>query len=317
MIPHASPVTLADVRVSDETYRISTEEGVEALAASLREAGLINPPILLHSAAGHRIVSGFRRVLAALHNGWQRMPCRTLPDTTPRDHCVRIAIADNVSQRPLNWVELARCFALLSSIASERNQLFSLASGLGLPDHPQLVDKMRDVDSLSATVRSALADEVIALPVALELGKSKPEEANAFERMFRRLRPGLNIQREILSLAKEIAARDGITVPRLLMEAEEAAGVGQAPEDRNRWLRDIRRYLRKRRYPTVTETEDRFRQLAASLPLGQGMELGPPKNFEGDRYVLRLQFHSVGELERQQKRLGRIVSSPEIAKLFS
>lgn len=317
MISEAAPVRLTDVELSDATFRISTQGDVTSLAASLQEAGLINPPILLARPQGLSVVSGYRRIKAGLHNKWKQMPCRVLPESTPHDRCVHIAIAENVSQRTLNWVELARCFSLLSGIAAERDQMNRKAAALGLPDHPQLVEKIREIDSLSETVRSALADEVIALPVALELGQSSPEAAEAFERLFRQLRPGLNIQREILSLAKEISARDGIGVKELLVKAEKEGRGGRMHEDRSLGIQTLRRYLRKQRYPTIVETEKRFQKAVGSLPLGRRMELQPPKHFEGAHFVLRLQFSTVQELEDHCARLHRLVSSPELSRLVS
>lgn len=317
MIPSASAVPLEEVRTTDNRFRITTREDVSDLAASLTAAGLINPPILLAEPPGCLIVSGFRRIRAALANEWREMPCRVLPASTETDRCVRIAIADNTSRRTLNRVEAARCFSLLAGVVPDPERMLQTAAALGLPDNPQWVDKVRKIETLPAPLQQALADDVVAFPVAMDLAERGGTDATAFVSLFRDLRPGLNIQREILTMASEIGARDGVSVEALLEEVQREAWGEKGGDDRNRSISELRRHLRKRRFPAITEAETRFRKGIGRLPLGKGMDLMAPKNFEGTHYTLQLRFETVEELERHRTSLRELAASPELERLIS
>ncbi len=73
------------------------------LTASLREVGLLNPPWLrLRSDQRWQVVAGGQRFRAARQLGWETLPARTLPASTPESHCLLVALHDNAFTRGFN-----------------------------------------------------------------------------------------------------------------------------------------------------------------------------------------------------------------------
>ncbi len=92
-----------------------------------------------------------------------------LPTDIDDSTCVRLAIADNSFQRPLDLIETARALNLLAGVAADEMELSRQAAGLALPDNPSLMRKIMSLSTLPAGLQSRLAAGELSLAMALEL----------------------------------------------------------------------------------------------------------------------------------------------------
>ena len=305
----SAPLHLIDSK--DDTFRITTQADCEALERSIKAVGLIHPPLLIAEASEFKIVSGFRRIAACQNIGLSDIPAMVAGTPLSGLEYAKMAIAENASQRQLNWVETARGIHLLSRFLGDHNQLAIVASRLGLPcDSPVIIEKMKKINGMSKTLQEGLISGRISLPVALELEALDAATGDLLSGIFQRLSFSLSKQREILSLSVEISLRDDVSVLHVL----EKTGIQEALEakesDRGQVARAFRRLLRKTRYPAITKAEELFSDYIKSLKLPGGAKLIPPKDFEGNTYIIQLQFKNVDELLAHQKTLEKILQHP-------
>jgi hypothetical protein len=78
----------------------------------------------------------------------------------------------------------------------------------------------------------------------------------------------------------------------------------------------IRLCLKAMRYPTISSVEKQFRHLVKKLKLPDKVQLDAPPNFESRSFALRFEFDDQTDLEAMQKELNRLISAPEIEKLW-
>ena len=299
-----------------DTYRITTENRVDGLVDSIGELGLLSPPIVLEGPLGFQIVSGFRRVAACRVLNIQQIPVRVMAlETTPLDR-VKIAITENLHQRPLNLIELSRAYALLFAVTEPPDQTVRVAGRLGLPDNFEYMNNTRHLCQMAPSIQRAILSDTVALPMAVELSHLPKSVADALVALFQDLKLSLNRQRETLRLFREISARDGISLTELidgvlsrLGEMDETFGSAEL----SRWLRTD---LKRRRYPNITRAESKFQQLLRHLRLGQGLKLTPPKDFEGTTYKIEVGFDSPEALHRRAKRLMKVAEDPGLARMI-
>ena len=121
-------IPLSSINLQDDEFRITTREDVDELSTSIQQTGLISPPLLIETSSGHSIVSGFRRVSACLNLGWHEIIARILVPKPDHFDCLRIAIADNALQRPLNLIETSRALHKLSLLLSQLEQLAAVTA---------------------------------------------------------------------------------------------------------------------------------------------------------------------------------------------
>jgi ParB/RepB/Spo0J family partition protein len=309
-------IHLSSVDIEDHSFRITTEENIESLSCSIRNAGLINHPIVIRKKSGYAVISGFRRIRSALNLGWTNISARTIKSDTGRFECAKLAIADNSLQRQLNLIEISRCYKLLSE-SFKGVDLLGEASMIGLPGNPALAEKIMRLVDLPPVIQNCVISETVSLAMALELGGIEHETGIALADIFDKLKPSLNKQREILSLSSEIAARENIPVADLIKGNDFINIISDENTDKNRKILRIRHYLKARRFPAIMKAEDNFRRNVKKLALTGGIKLIPPADFEGNIFIISMEFKTTSELGEMTACLNRLTKDPVLDEIVS
>ena len=316
-------VKLSCINSEDHTCRISTDTCLVSLTRSIRNVGLIQPPLLIQSEPDtllpefFTIVCGFRRIAACRDIGVPDVEARILEPVTTALDCIKLAITDNALQRPLNLIEMSRAFYRLSYFFKDDSALGRAAAALGLPENLSVVKKIKKLCIMSQPIQNGILSNTISLPVALELGRlEQPDAGIEFARLFENLKLSLNKQREIITLIKEIALSEDISVLQVFRETPFQDILSSEESDRNQKTRALRFYLRQRRFPAITYAEQAYEKHIKALGLGNSAKLIPPNNFEGTVYSLNLRFQNLEELKGQRTTLDKMIRNPFLEKIL-
>jgi len=309
-------VLLSRINSQDDTFHITTRTNVDDLLVSIRRDGLLNPPLLIRKTSSFSVISGFRRIGACQKLGCNEIIARILKADHSSLACLRLAIADNALQRPLNLIETSRSLQKLSSYLNNSKRLAESALTLGLPTNPSIIHKIKDLCLLPWPIQSSILAGTISLSMAIELESLEQDNAIAFARMFDRLKISLNKQREIVTLVKEIARRDNIATQMVMEDKKLKEIINNEDLDRGQKGQKIRSILRQRRFPRLVKAQNNFEIQRKKLKLGNDIKLIPPKEFEGTTYALNLTFNSPGHLKTIQTRLNKIIRQRGFEKIF-
>lgn len=309
---------LSDIDQTDESFRITTAPLDDALIRSIERVGILNRPLLIRKKGAFTIVCGFRRISAFEKRGNRGVVVRLLPEETQPFDCLKIAIADNLTQRTLNAIEMARAIDLLSRCVSDPDALDqAIETSLNLGRNKNLIQKLRAVHALPEWMKTAILNERLDFSVGAELVKFHQDDLRAMVGYFNTLRLSLSKQREFVTFVTEISKREKIPVHRLLEELE-LKSIKDDPEiDGNQKTAMIRSFLKKRRYPTLVQAETLYNQFQKELKMSPDMTLSPPKDFEGSTFSLTLRFSSLEELSDQKKALDSLIQNPVLKKLVN
>ena len=283
-------IPLDQIDIEDITYRITTEDTAHNIEASIKCYGLINLPILYRDTSCSIIISGFRRISACLQLKWDKVKARVLDTTGDEIDRISVAISDNAFQRSLNLIEISRAYQLLSSIFDNINDIAKESSALGLPNNPDFIRKTQPLCQLPASIQQAVIKDVISLPVALELNNMTSDVSTSLAELFCDLKIGMNKQREIITLIKEIAIREDLTPSDILKDGEWVKITTHEKTDRSQRQQTMRQYLKRRRFPTISHAAASFELSKKNLNLGKRIKLSPPRNFEGNTYTFSIDF---------------------------
>lgn len=300
----------------DRRFRISTAHDAEALKASIARIGLLHPPLVVRRAGRLSLISGFRRLAACRALGWRNLPVRVPEEEPSPRECALLAVAENAWSRPLNLIEQSRAVGLLAAFSPGGRIDVAEAHAAGLRGSEDFLNRIAPLCRAPEAVQEAILEESVSFWTAGELAAMPAEEAEALARLFRRLKAGLNLQREILTRLREIALREGISVAGVLASPaiqEIRDDPGGDPNEKTRALRDL---LRRRRYPSLSAAEDRFRALLRELPSAPGLRLQPPRDFEGRRFSLQLEFDTPEEACSLREKLDALLGHPVFRALF-
>ncbi len=306
-------VPLERIDAADLSFRITTTIDKDELTASIRGIGVLHPPILADQGSLYKIVSGYRRIDACRHLKLDPIQARILPSDTPPSQCARIAIADNTCQRSLNVIEQSRAYVLIRQSTTNPQAMVAMAQSVGLPDSQAAISRMTSVADMPAFLQEAILSGDIALPVALQISRLEPDGANAMIGFFKTITAGLNVQRELLDLIRDISRRDRISIARLLEQKPVAPILKN--KDRcspSQQLQQLRRALKRMRYPTLCQAESDFRQAVKSLSLDPRIKIEPPLFFEGRSYRISVTVDTRQQLRRLHAELAKLANHPDI-----
>ena len=309
-------ISPGDIDAQDLTFRITTRNDIEDLLGSIQKIGLIQPPVLIANSTGYIIVCGFRRIAACRKLGWTPITARILKKSVDRFKTAQLSIADNALQRPLNLVETSRALKLLDDFSPDNQQQREAAAALGLPVSRSVTPAIKKICGLPLAVQDGILKDTINLSMALKLGGLKPETAEGLVRLFDQLKVGLNKQRELLLLLKEIAEREDTAIPQLIAEKHLQEILKIAETDRAVKRQKIRSYLRQRRFPALTKAETDYRKWIGQLKFGNNIKLIPPKDFEGNRFSMTLRFNNRQDLCDLNKKIEKIIKHPAFGKIL-
>jgi len=309
-------VPLSQIDTTDDTFRITTRTDVDDLLVSIRYDGVLNPPFVIEKATEFTIVSGFRRITACKKLGLKNITVRVLePNLNPLD-CLRFAIADNTFQRPIDLIETSRSLHKLSVHLSTKDRLIELALSLGLPSNPAAIEKIKELCLLPDNIQSALMADTLSLSMAMDLKKLTPDCAMAFAQLFDEFKLSLNKQREIMTLVKEIARREDISEQTVLEDRQLQDIVLDRDLDRGHKGRQLRVYLRQRRFPQIVKAETIFEYQRKQLNLGNDIKMIPPKDFEDTAYTVSMSFSSIAQLKELHTKLSKMIQHPGLKKII-
>jgi ParB/RepB/Spo0J family partition protein len=309
-------VELSTIDPEDDTYRITTQTSIDDLVASIEDLGIINPPLVIKKKNEYGTVCGFRRIEAGRCLGWRDIEVKILDADTKKLECAKLAIADNLQQRPLNLIETSRSIHLLSACLNDNRNLVELSSSLGLAQNPSMIKKIEKLYHLSRPIQNGILSNTISLSIALELGQLHREAGIALVDLFEKINASLNKQREIITLVKEVALRENISILQVLQNKDLRKILNHTEIDRTRKTSKIRMYLSARRFPAIANAEKVFQTRLKDLKLGSGLKLIPPPNFESTTYTLMLHFKNLAELEARRSVLDSIIQNPILNKIL-
>jgi len=310
MIYKLHSVRISQIDQNDVACRISTPKSTNSLVESIRQIGVIHPPILMPlENSEFFIVAGFQRVAACSQLGWQDIQAHILSNDTEPLRILGLAIADNAQHRRLDLIECAIAVEKLQNFFSNDTEMIAFAKSLGLPLSQELIPRLLRLNSLTSSIKDRIACHVIPLTIALELEKLNPSDAEAMSIFFDELRPSLSQQKEILLLVREIARVADESIFEVLKRPSVMKIRLDADLERPHKLKQIRSCLKKLRYPTIQKFENAFHRSLKSLDLPSEIFFSAPPNFEGNRFSITLSFCTQAEFIARLETLQRLADN--------
>lgn len=151
-------------------------EGLEGLAASIKENGIIQPVIVTESQGEYQLVAGERRWRAAKLAGVARIPA--ILKNVSDDRRLELALVENIQRQELNPLEEAKAYELLLSdlqltqnevakrVGKERSTIANQLRLLKLPEKIQAMLAEGTLDGGHARALLSLPDPVKQVAIA-------------------------------------------------------------------------------------------------------------------------------------------------------
>ncbi len=303
-----------------EKYVFTYRPEISGLVTSIREQGLLIPPVL--KALGesrYQVVSGSRRVHALRLLGTDQVEALVLPPGEATDvACLRRSILENQWHRGFNEVEKALLFTglhdefphLLASLEDV------LGDGLKIPRNSQGIARYRFILSLPEPVIRGLAQGRISLAQAQILKRFPAEARLLFYRLEADCKLTLQESRQASEWILDTARADHVE-PGELMKEEP---LGPLPADdtppRQR-AQKLLSFLRSKRYPLLESWKERAASAISQTGVrDKGIRISHDPTFETSQVRIQIQAGSGADLKNQLVQLTEAMQAGRIEKIF-
>ncbi len=216
-------------RIQPNRYQPRTDfRGLEGLAESIRQNGVVQPVVVRQDGDKFHLVAGERRWRAAQMAGIQKIPAivRRVAD----DRLLELALIENIQRQDLNPIEEAKAYEVLLNqikmsqadlakrVGRDRSSIANSLRLLKLPDKVQKLLANQTISTGHAKVIMALPDAETQISTAEEVvrGLLSVRETEAMVAALLKRSPGA-------SRGKEGAKRDAAVDPNV-KAAEQRMG---------------------------------------------------------------------------------------------
>jgi|GEM_PF-2364526 len=282
-----SSCRLSEINFTDRSYPFSFGVTPRKLIESIKQVGLLQPPLLQAAAKGYKIVCGRRRLEAMRQSGAEDVAIEFfLAPAGEIKELFRRVLWGNLSQREFNPVETADIYGKALEIFSEAELLREIKPALKIPNRERFHKRYQVIAGFSPELRELLADGIID-PESVDLidGWSDSGLAVLIELIAE---TGLrrNKLREVINRLDDLARRDRVSPCEPLAAACAAVRDAEGKID----IGALRNQLKVMLYPHLTEARKRFSEKLEKLSLPADIRLEAPPDFEGGEYRLSFSF---------------------------
>ena len=115
-------ILIKDINLKDERFRISYFFSLESLLLSLKEVGLVNPPLVTYRDHRLVLVSGWKRVLACLELSLTSIPVWVVESDDDLQMFL-LAFYENLASREFNLLEKAEILRRLKKLGEKEQKI--------------------------------------------------------------------------------------------------------------------------------------------------------------------------------------------------
>ena len=267
------------------------------LAASVREYGILQPPLLLAGEGGMlAVLSGLRRLRALRQAGGEATLCRVVAGGIDKRSLFSLILAEHQWHSPLTLIEKA-FFLALAQRFFPADSLTEFCPLLALPPQRREVAKLLALAGLPPEIlRAAHAGQISAATVQTLTALSDADRRAVFSSLAQ-LHLGDNKQRRFLHLLAEAGELRQESFAAILQSPEITNILSDqhmnAPQKAQRFLDALTALAA----PDASEAERRFQQWESALALPAGAHIEHSPAFESDALRLILPFAGRRALE--------------------
>lgn len=286
----------------------------EKLVDSVKEVGIRHPISICSANKPYKIISGHKRVQAAIKSGLTTIPAFSVPTM---DDALVMNLKENFALRQYSDIEKGCILNKLIAEGIEEDTILDLYMPLlELERSKKIFQDLVLVEKIGSGLQKLLHQSKVPVKVFQIFFNWDPENQQAAERFFSVTRPGVNKWRDLLELTEEISRRDGISPkeifssPATLETLEDNSLTPPQKYDR------VHAGLQQKRYPVLSDLKKQVLRALDEMKLDDKTRLKYDDAFESDEIKLELKFRDERELSQQVEKIFHALQSGSIEKLI-
>jgi ParB-like chromosome segregation protein Spo0J len=272
--------------------------------ASVRERGILHPPLLLsENEAGFVVLSGARRLRALRLLGGQETVCRVAPQDIDQRAILLLLLDEHQWHSPLTMVEKVFFLALAARCSPSQSLADEFIQRLALPRHGRQVMDLLKLLELPPEILRDAHNGRLSIATAFAMTALAADDRQAIAIILTQTQMGDNKQNRFMQLLAAAAELRQQSQARILDMPEIAAIVSDQAMNGPQKAQRLLDALAALASPDLCAAERQFAkwQSGLALPVGARVEHSPA--FESDALRLILPFGGRPALEEFWRRM--------------
>ena len=311
---------LTSINVTDDSFRITFNPELDALKRSIEVVGLTQPIHVRHTPEGtYQIVSGYKRVMILKELSRQTaLALVSEAQELPPAKAFLLNLHENTIVRELNPVEKALALQKLPLYiqASENELVTRYLPLIGEEPSYRVLHQLTSLNNLTEPLKLHLVTTDMALSSAARIAEFTPSTQQALLAVLQHIRPSAAKLNELLTLIREISARDGHSVEDILQRYQLLTLVADPNTPPAEKIKALRQTLRGIRLPNLTERQETITRLIQNLDLPSAARVVADPYFENEKIKLEYQFSQPEELNNFIKKLQEAFERQHWQQIF-
>ncbi len=295
-------INLKQIDFTDHTFRLALddEDIVPAeLSDSITRIGVLHPPIAKEKRDDcYCIINGRKRLLALRENGIKSADCLVTGKSASMVNCLALSLEDALQSRTLTPVGRALFCAMILKEMGREETAERFLPIMGFPPRPVLIDKFAGLLQLEKPLLIALDRGELDEKTATEMVSLSFDERLVLFEIISLLKLSVGNQRKFTRACRELAARNNISIRRLLTNDEVDAVLNHATGNLPQKVGRLMRWIHEQRFPRLSAAEQEFRRFSRQLQLTGNITLAHSPSFEKDEVALTITFPDRRELHK-------------------
>lgn len=311
---------IQNINVADDSFRMTYATDISKLKCSIKVIGIIEPVHLRHTSDGsYQVITGYRRILACQELNRQTVPALVFEhnDLSPMQAFLH-NLHDNIFSRRLNVIEKAMALSKLHKMfnVSEDDLVNTYLPMMDEPKSYKLLHQILSIDNIIDSVKEHIVKTDICANNAARIAEFSPSTQQALHNVLKHVRPNTNKLNELLTMIREISARDGISVEDVLHRYELLTIVADPTVAAPEKITALRQTLRGIKLPELTKKQSEFSRLLQQIELPDNASLKIDPYFEDPNFKLEYKFDNPEELDQLVAHIRKSLEAQQWHKVF-
>jgi ParB/RepB/Spo0J family partition protein len=304
-------IPISEVDFDNETFFIGSKGDISSLKKSIKEVGIINPPILIERKGKYQIMCGRRRLEACKGLGFIEVLSKIYQGgEVSNEECLKLIFYDN--RERLSDMEKAEFLLKFKELCdfNESELLQKALPLLGIAPSRKNFENYMKLVNLEREIKDAFYLQRITIEQVFMLGEADSStRIEILERVLLKFKFNTNETREVVREIQEVGFRDRKSISDVVDEIGLKIGEKGVKAD-------FRRELRTMRYPALLRAEEEFRDCLRSLNLPNEVNISHSPFFEGNYVEIRIRIEGAEELREILSYLHSALNKGEIDRLL-
>jgi len=308
-------VLLTDIDLENHWTNFSMDVCPKNLLDSVKQVGIRHPISICSEIKPYKIISGHKRVQAAIKAGFTHIPAFLVPNMK---NALVLNLKENFSFQHYSDIEKG---CILNKLVTEGidegiviNDYMTL---LGLECSKKIFQELISVEKIGSELQKLLHRFKVPVKIFKIFYLWTIEDQKIAEYFFSKTRPNANKWRDLLELIEEISRRDNISPKDILSSPSTIKVLKNDNLLPSQKYNEVFKILKQKRYPVLYDLQKRVAIALDEAKLDEKTRLKYQETFENDEMQLILNFRDENELLQQVEKLFQALQSGSIDKLIT